>query len=624
MSDTSIVRRASPVTDLKSFAGAAPHGYQQYLQVFLDAEQEAAIESTLDRIGDSSPAQLKNDDSVPFIPDVVSQPIYETSEFILHVNVTDDEEEGEQYIQRTYDIYDDHQVALICYEELEDTEFEIIQSSVNRISSNSFNVELDIENHERSRVQSQIEDAPHVGVASVFSPLVFDRERAAIDALPEESRLWSVITGQREIAFDHDAVVNSEPLDEQLYENRQQATAIDEGLQASDIYCVQGPPGTGKTRYLIELVRRFAAAGERVLVTAETNTAVDNILIRSGDQPDERSLYQYGERDDEFRIARANARRSNSSFVRNNVSQHTYSAEVVCSTNNSAHYLVEEGQEFDVLVSDEAAQARKTSTFIPLRVVDRAIFVGDHKQLPATRESKPLNDIDGRHRSVFELLYDNGLYGEEGGIQFDTQYRMLPALAEFSSNQFYDGSIQTGVNHDPLLSCPVGLFDLQISDTEEEVETSLQNQREANAVAAQVVMLIKNGVSPEDIGVIAPYSAQEELIRSQLQTLSIDGTEHVRVATIDRFQGSEKEAIVVSFTRSNSDADIGFLAGDDGKNRLNVALTRARRYCALVGDWQTLREASPLYESLYTSVTERFQPKTYTEDDIRSMWNHLT
>ncbi|RBI59371.1 hypothetical protein DMJ13_22340 [halophilic archaeon] len=624
MSDTSVERRVHPVTDLESLAGAASHGYQQYLQDFLDAEQEAAIESTLHRIADSSPVQLKNNDSIPFIADVIPKPIYGTSQFILHVEVGDDEEEGEEYIQRTYNIYDDHHVALICYDELEDAEFEIIEASVNRISSNSFNVELDIENHERSTVQSQIENATHVGVASVFSPLVFDRERAAIDALPNESRLWDVITGQRAIAFDHDAVVNSEPLDEQLYENRQQATAIDEGLQASDIYCVQGPPGTGKTRYLIELVRRLAAAGERVLVTAETNTAVDNILIGTGDQPDERSLYQYGECDDEFRIARINARRSNRSFVRNNVNQHTYSAEVVCSTNNSAHYLVKEGRKFDVLVSDEAAQARKTSTFIPLQVVDRAILIGDHKQLPATRESKQFDDIDGRHHSLFELLYDNGLYGEDGGIQFDTQYRMLPALAEFSSNQFYDGSIQTGVDHDPLMSCPIGLFDLQIADTEEEVETSLQNQWEANAVAAQVVMLMNNDVSPEDIGVIAPYSAQESLIRSQLQTLPIGGTEHVRVATIDRFQGSEKEAIIVSFTRSNSASNIGFLAGDDGANRLNVALTRARQYCALVGDWQTLREASPLYESLYSSVTERFQPKIYTKDDIRRIMDHLT
>jgi hypothetical protein len=50
MSDTSVVRHSSPVTDLEALAGAAPHGYQQYLQTFLDAEQEASIESTLDAL----------------------------------------------------------------------------------------------------------------------------------------------------------------------------------------------------------------------------------------------------------------------------------------------------------------------------------------------------------------------------------------------------------------------------------------------------------------------------------------------------------------------------------------------------------------------------------------------
>jgi hypothetical protein len=84
------------------------------------------------------------------------------------------------------------------------------------------------------------------------------------------------------------------------------------------------------------------------------------------------------------------------------------------------------------------------------------------------------------------------------------------------------------------------------------------------------------------------------------------------VDTIDAFQGSEREAIVISFVRSNDAGDIGFLGrADDGPRRLNVAMTRAKRHCALVGDWNTLRghrreapqnDCTDLYQSIYTDL----------------------
>lgn len=624
MSETSSVRSIRPQTDLVSYAGAAPQGFQRYLKDFLDREEEAAIAATMNRINDSTIDQIERNDNIPFIADVTPHPVTGTSRFLLHVNADDAES---HHIQRNYGIYEDHRVAVFCYNNVDDAEFDVYEGSVTRISSNSFKVDLDIENRERSSVQQVVENATHTGVASVFNPLVFDRERAAIEKLPDKSHFWNVLTGQRPITFDDDAAANSEALDEALYENQKQAIAINDALQASDAYCIQGPPGTGKTRVIRELVRRLVAAGCQVLVTAETNTAVDNILMGSGNhRPDDSSLLTYaeghGRSSGGLTVARNNRSNSKREYIRSNVGQSSATADVVCSTNNSAHHLAERDREFDVLVTDEAAQARKTSTFIPLQLVERAVFVGDHKQLPATRQSNRLNENDGRHLSVFEHLYD-GLYPEEVGIRLDTQYRMVPDLIEFSDQEFYDGTIRTGSDHDSVMSQPIGLIDINATHGEESVDTSQQNQREATAATAQVKMLLDR-FDPEEIGVIAAYSAQEALIREQLETLPEDGSERVQVATIDRFQGSEKEAIVVSFTRSNEGGYVGFLSTEDGPNRLNVALTRARQYCALVGDWDTLRVGSSLYDRLYQSVDGRFETKHYTEDDLTELSRRLS
>ncbi|SEP02543.1 AAA domain-containing protein [Halogranum amylolyticum] len=111
-------------------------------------------------------------------------------------------------------------------------------------------------------------------------------------------------------------------------------------------------------------------------------------------------------------------------------------------------------------------------------------------------------------------------------------------------------------------------------------------------------------VPAAEIGIITPYAAQVRLLRRML-------SEHVAVAsdisvdTIDSFQGSEKTAILISLVRSNSDGDIGFLGrSEDGPRRLNVALTRAQRYCAVVGDFHTLRyenndKCTDLYQDFY-------------------------
>src|SRR5262249_10897373 len=121
---------------------------------------------------------------------------------------------------------------------------------------------------------------------------------------------------------------------------------------------------------------------------------------------------------------------------------------------------------------------------------------------------------------------------------------------------------------------------------EEEVNDSRRNVSEANLVANKVRELLDAGLAPEQVAVIAPYSAQVKLLRD---LLPVPGLE---IDSVDGFQGREKEAVVVSMVRSNPEGDVGFLAD---VRRTNVALTRARRKLIVVGDSATLAN-HPFYQ----------------------------
>lgn len=119
---------------------------------------------------------------------------------------------------------------------------------------------------------------------------------------------------------------------------------------------------------------------------------------------------------------------------------------------------------------------------------------------------------------------------------------------------------------------------------------STSNPREAAVAMAHVQRLLKAGVKGGDCGVIAPYAAQVSLLRELRADLALkskpadpDSAEisAVEISTVDGFQGREKEAIVVSATRSNESGEVGFLAD---ARRMNVAVTRARRHVCLVCD----------------------------------------
>ena len=140
---------------------------------------------------------------------------------------------------------------------------------------------------------------------------------------------------------------------------------------------------------------------------------------------------------------------------------------------------------------------------------------------------------------------------------------------------------------------------------------------EVKLVSVIVNKLRKLGVKDTDIGIITPYKTQSNRIKIQLHDQTFENDEpHLEIKTVDGFQGREKEVIIISMVRSNEKGNVGFLGN---KRRMNVAITRARKLCILIGDSLTTDDSS------YQNYTSKYQDEDEDEEyyDIEPDISHL-
>lgn len=331
---------------------------------------------------------------------------------------------------------------------------------------------------------------------------------------------------------------------------------------------------------------------------------------------------------------------------------------------------------FDVCVLDEAAQSLDISSWIPVLKARRVILAGDHHQLPPTvtcaSHSVPddesfrqllrknfVSQVPKRDEmpKLGQILSDTlfaKLYRKFGGAMLAVQYRMHKDIMTFSSREFYGGkliaddSVADARISDDL--SPIVFVDTSDAGFEEDADRydSKFNLGEVQIVAKACADLVEtHGIAEADIGVIAPYNAQVDLLREAIRNYynggkklrsasernanaramsstaaprpgkkdakkergrvgvktttkgNIDtkeqddddddvdlgsGFHDIEISTVDGFQGREKDVIIISLVRCNLQGDVGFLAD---KRRLNVAITRARRHLLIVGDSNT-------------------------------------
>ena len=476
----------------------------------------------------------------------------------------------------------------------------------------------------------------------------FDRGDRALakfrDAKPgsDEGRMREVLLGDREARFAASPEILF-PKDAAL--NEPQREAVARALAAQDVALIHGPPGTGKTRALVEVVRQAVARGERVLVAAASNTAVDNLaarldgagvpLVRLGHparvspEVERRSLDALLEESGAFDLARqwhaeamelkrrANARLSRGAIHRGehrsamrdagllhrDARKHLQGAQeailarmpVVCSTAAGADVAMLGDTKFDLVVLDEATQAVDPIALVALARGKRAVLAGDPRQLPPT-----VIDLEAAREGLGETIFERLEAAARGDVLrlLIVQHRMHESIMAFPSASMYAGKLVAapgvarhrledlpGVEADPLRPLPWHFLDTSGKGwTEERTgdDPSTCNPGEAERVVAEARRLLSRGVAPASLAIITPYDAQVRLLRAAMRPEMALGLE---IGSVDGFQGREKEAILVDLVRSNDESEIGFL-GDT--RRMNVALTRARRFLLVIGDGSTL------------------------------------
>lgn len=438
--------------------------------------------------------------------------------------------------------------------------------------------------------------------------------------------------------------------------NPSQQKAVQKVLCAKEVAVVHGPPGTGKTTTLVEAISETLRREPQVMVCAQSNAAVDWIceqliargisVLRVGNpmrvsdalleatyerryeqHPDYTELWAI-RRDIRATISRLSGKLSGSerASAHNHLSKlqnravelgirideelFAHSRVIACTLIGSASRVLER-KHYHTLFIDEAAQAMEAACWAAIRMCDRVILAGDHKQLPPTIKCR-----EAEKRGLGKTLMERIAQRKPECVELLTvQYRMNRLIMDFPSRWFYHGRLVAApevadraiVPIDP----PLVWIDTARLGYEEEknpISTSILNKNEA-IILVEVLKMYVAEMGMErmlrervDFGIISPYKSQVALLRKMVRR-SRDLKEllpSIAIDTVDGFQGRERDVVLISMVRSNDEGRIGFL---NDLRRMNVAITRARMKLIIIGDTSVLCK-TPFYNKLIEHVVE--------------------
>lgn len=345
------------------------------------------------------------------------------------------------------------------------------------------------------------------------------------------------------------------------------------------VLAVQGPPGSGKTYLASRLIKHLLVQGKSVAVATNSHSAVENVLfacIEAGIDPE--SIFKANKSDESRNLPWQSAKSAGE--IAKLIARHR-GAKVLGGTAFALSNANVRANHFDYLIIDEAAQFSLVDALAVSGIAKNMILFGDPQQLPQVVQA--VHPGGSENSALGHYMGDHDILPEGMGYFVAVTRRLHPAVNKAVSWLSYEGQLEShqDTEKNVIHGVEPGLHSVEMAHS----GNSIHSPEEVAAVLQLVTENLAR-VPRDQILIVAPYNAQVNAIRKALDSAALTQLE---VGTVDKFQGREAMVVIYSFTASSAnDAPRGldFLLD---RNRLNVAISRAKSVCYLVHSPELLK-----------------------------------